>query len=258
MSLITKYHDRFLKACAIKKLILRVLGEVDNLPIWYVSNQIGFKTKCPRLLMVGGMHGEEVAGPLGILAFLENFDPIVYNNINLSFIPLVNPVAYNTRRRYNDKDERSNCGFYGSERTGDNPSREGVILLKHAQLLKQSSRDGFLSLHEDIDSSKFYLYTFERSPDPTRFTYEMRDCGASFCVNGVLDNELVTADTQGTEGIMVKEGVVYRLSDGSLEHWLFTEGSQVAVVTETPGKMKLIERMTASVALIEKFIKLRS
>jgi hypothetical protein len=205
--------------------------------------------------MVAGMHGEEIAGPLSIIKWLEEFDPQLFYSFNLSFIPIINPVAYQLGRRYNLKNEKSNCGFYNTKASGDKPSEEGIILLKNLPLLKACSRDGFLSLHEDITSSKYYVYTFERTDAPGRFTNEMRNTLAGFFTDP-LDNELVTVDALGGHGVMVNNGIVYKLEDGSLEHWLFTEGTVRVAVTETPGKFKLNERVKASMALIGKFIEL--
>ena len=255
MKKIATYNNRLITVSANKKLWLRILGEVRNQPIWYLTNQYGYRARSPRLLIVGGMHGEEVAGPLSIMKWIEDFDPILFHTINLSFIPMVNPVAYQLGQRYNHKKEKSNCGFYDTQGSGDNPSEEGVVLLKNLPLLKACSRDGFLSLHEDIESSKFYLYTFERTAEPGSFTYAMRDKLAEFFTDP-LDNELVTTDAQGGHGIMVKNGIVYRLEDGSLEHWLFTEGTNRSVTTETPGTYPLKIRINANMALITKFIEL--
>ncbi len=252
---ITSYNRRLMAAASNKKLWLRNLGTVENHPIWFLTNQYGYRSKALRLLIVAGMHGEEIAGPLGLLKWLEGFDPQLFRNVNLSFIPIINPVAYNLGKRYNHKNEKSNCGFYDSHRSGDIPSEEGIVLLKNLSLLKACSQDGFLSLHEDIGSSKFYLYTFERTDKPGRFTHAMRDKLAEFFPDS-LDNELVTVDAMSNEGVMVRDGIVYRLEDGSLEHWLFTEGTNRSVTTETPGGFKLETRIEANVALIEKFIKI--
>lgn len=246
-------YKKLYRIAAEKKLWLRVLGEVDRYPIWYIRNQDGY-TNRPRLLIVAGFHGEEIAGPLALIRWLEVFDVNLYKKVNLSFIPLINPVGFNKNQRYNDQNEKNNCGFCHPE-SGDRPSQEGIILLKNSQLLKSSSKHGFLSLHEDILAKKFYLYTFEREAEPTAFTYALRDVLGSFFKES-LDGETVTTDAHGGDGVLVKDGIVYKLCDGSLEDWLFHEGAIRAVVTETPGKYPLKIRVDANMALITKFIEL--
>lgn len=254
MKSINIFYKRLFKVASDKKLWLRVLGEVGGYQIWYVRTREGLKHSCPRLLIAGGFHGEEKAGPLSIVQWLEEFDPNLFQHVNLSFIPVVNPVGFNLGRRYNDKNEKTNCGFCHPENE-DHPSREGIILIKNFPLIKASAKDGFLSLHEDATSEKFYLYTFERTPEPGTFTHSLRDEEAKF-FKDPLDGELVTTDACSGKGVLVENGIVYRLCDGSFEDWLFHEGTVRAAVTETPGKFKLKERVNASMALIGKFIEL--
>lgn len=254
MKRINQYQKKLFKIAADKKLWLRVLGEVNDLQVWFIRTREGLKRDCPRLLIVAGFHGEEQAGPLALLKWLEGFDPNLYQHVNLSFIPIINPVGFNACDRYNDKNEKTNCGFCHPEQ-GDPPSREGVILLKNFPILKASARDGFLSLHEDITSDKYYLYTFERTPEPGPFTYAMRDEIAKF-FDVPLDNEIVSTDAMGGKGVLVSNGIVYRLCDGSFEDFCFHEGTVRAVVTETPGQFKLQQRVDAGVAVMNKFIEL--
>lgn len=200
---------------------------------------------------MAGFHGEEQSGSLALLKWLEDFDPHLYGHINLSFIPIVNPTGFQLRTRYGESKQKTNCGFCHPE-NGDQPSQEGVILIKHFQMLKMSAKDGFLSLHEDIDANHFYLYSFERTKEPGPFTIAMRDEEAKFFEP--LTDAFVTTDASGDKEVHVQDGIVYRLCDGSFEDWLFHEGVNRAIVTETPGKLKLDKRIQANLALIERFI----
>lgn len=249
----TSLYKKLYRIAAEKKLWLRVLGEVGPYPMWYVSNH-GSHTNHPRLLITAGFHGEEIAGPIALIQWLELFDPNLYKKVNLSFIPIVNPIGFNKRKRYNDKNEKTNCGFCHPE-SGDRPSQEGIILLKNAQLLRAASRHGFLSLHEDVTTDKFYLYTFEREQEPTNFTYVIRDVLGSFFTTP-LHGETVTTDTNGGKSTVVENGIVYKLCDGSFEDFLFHEGTLRAVVTETPGMCSLNTRIRANATIITEFIEL--
>lgn len=254
MTRLARYHAKLFRVAAEKKLWLRALGDVDGHQIWFLRNHDGNRHG-PRLLIVGGFHGEEQAGPLGILSWLENFDPNLHPKVNLSFLPIVNPVGFNKCQRYNDEGEKNNCGFCHPE-SGDQPSREGVILLKNFPLLKASARHGFLSLHEDIDTTKTYLYAFERTEEPSNLTLQLRGVLTQFFPE-LLDDEYVVTDAKGKERALAQNGIVWKLCDGSLEDYLFHEGSSHCFVTETPGKdIPIKQRILASQAIIEEFIKL--
>jgi hypothetical protein len=184
---------------------------------------------------------------------LDGFEPQLYRKINLSFIPLVNPQGYNQKRRYNDKSQKSNTGFCHAD-NGDTPSDEGIILIKNAKLLTASAKNGFLSLHEDITSKKYYLYTFEHTPEPGPFTAILKSELDRFWPGQPLNEAYVTTDANGETDVFVKDGVVYKLCDGSCEDWLFHEGSLVTAATETPGTYPLNQRVKANQAIITKFI----
>ncbi len=246
------FYKKMFNIVAEKKLWLTILGTTQY-PIWFIRN-FDNDRHYPRLLIASGFHGEERAGPLAILQWLEIFDPNLYRKVNLSFIPLVNPVGFNNGKRYNEKNEKTNCGFCHQER-GDRPSQEGIILLKNSQLLRGASKHGFLSLHEDIDSSKYYLYTFEREDQPTTWTLGLRDVLGSF-FQEPLHEETVTTDAQSDKGVWVENGIVYKLCDGSCEDWLFHEGAIKTMASETPGKFPLKQRIEANVAIMNKFIEL--
>ncbi len=254
------YQKRLFQAAADKKLWLRSLGDVEGWPIWFVKPREGFKSNNPKLLIAAGFHGEEKAGPLALLKWLETFDINLYKKVDLSFLPVVNPVGFNVGQRYNNQKEKSNCGFCHPE-SGEMPSQEGVILLRNFALLKSHSRDGFLSLHEDVTTDKYYIYTFEHTKEPTKFTYDLRD-ELGKCFGPPLDNESVVSDAalttemkHRTGNAIVHDGIVFQHCDGSLEDALFHEGSR-SVVTETPGTYKLAYRIEANIALINKFIDL--
>jgi len=236
---------------------MRVLGEIDGHQIWFLRTKDTQSHNYPRLLIVGGFHGEEQAGPLGILSWLETFDPNLYTKVNLSFVPIVNPVGFSKCQRYNDEGEKSNCGFCHPE-SGDRPSKEGIILLKNFPLLRSSAKHGFLSLHEDVTTTKTYIYSFERTPELSDFTLQMRDVLTQYFPE-LLDDEYVVTDAKGKERGFAKDGIVWKLCDGSFEDYLFHEGTLRCFVTETPGKnIPIKKRVLASQAIIEEFIKLSS
>lgn len=241
-----QYTKQLIKVCSDQGYSMRPLGLVGDKPIWFIDQSTA---KGPRLLIVAGFHGEEKAGPWGVLEWIREGKEV---EAHVSFIPVVNPTAFNLGKRYNTWGEKSNCGFFHNK---GKPSEEGKILLAHKELLIYSSIHGCLSLHEDIDSMAYYLYTFEHTKDPGKFT-----CGLLDELSKHFDKPLngqTTNNDPGDPGPYVVNGLVYKHCDGSFEDWMFHEGAAQTAVTETPAyRTRLQRRVKASVAVIDRFIDL--
>ncbi|OGM09190.1 hypothetical protein A2Z67_04590 [Candidatus Woesebacteria bacterium RBG_13_36_22] len=256
MAAIRKFMQDIFSISAQKRFFLCALGEVDGRQIWLVRSRSNAEHSDPKMLVVAGFHGEEKAGPYAILKWMKNCDQQTLRKVDLSFIPIVNPIGFAKNMRYAIPGEKTNCGFCHPER-GEVASREGKILITNIDLLKPLAEDGFLSLHEDIRENAFYLYTFEKSKKPGAFTTGIREeLGKHFrkALDGV-HVEIDASDGSAT-GPIVKDGVVFRHCDGSFEDWMFHLGVPRAVVTETPGLYRLKRRIDAGASVIDKFIAL--
>jgi len=254
MAAIRKYTKQLFKVAAEKRFWLCILGEVDGEQIWLVRTRPNTNHKDPKFLVAAGFHGEEKAGPFAALKWLKSCDVKLLKKYDISFIPIVNPIGFRKNTRYNTYGERTNCGFCHPE-SKDVPSREGRILINNIDLLRPLANDGFLSMHEDVTTNQYYLYSFEDAEQPSDFTFKMRDeLGQHFprMLFGPVDTD---ASEKGA-GPKVEEGIVFNLCDGSFEDWLFHLGVPRCVVTETPGKYDLRRRVRANVSAINKFIKL--
>jgi hypothetical protein len=218
-----------------------------------------YDKKKPHILIAAGFHGEEKAGPLAILKWLESKQ--IPTKIDVSFIPVVNPVGFNIGKRYNNQNQKSNCGFIHSE-LGDAPSAEGQILLANEIILKKLSRNGFLDLHEDVTVNEYYIYDYEKNGQPSEVAKAVRDVEDRFFPrygdgNGVVtDGSTVVLNGQA-EPSTVKEGIVFNLFDGSYEDLRMHTGSRHALATETPAKgVRISKRINANMAIIDKFIEM--
>jgi hypothetical protein len=245
-----------LKISAEKRFWLCVLGEVDQKQIWLVRTRSTLEHNDLKLLIAGGFHGEEKAGPYAILKFMENCENNLLQKVDLSFIPIVNPWGFAKNTRYGPSGEKTNCGFCHPERKMK-PSREGQILMNNIDLLRPLADDGFLSLHEDTTEKNYYLYTFEKRKTPGPFTLGIKEELGKF-FRKALDGEHAEIDaSDGSHiGPVFKDGLIFRHCDGSFEDWLFHLGVPRAVVTETPGKYRLKRRVDAGVSVISKFVEL--
>jgi hypothetical protein len=245
-----RYMQQLLRVSNHKAFWLRVLGEVGNQQIWLLRTRQTHNHSDPKLLIAAGFHGEEKAGPWGILKWLEGCDEEILKRADLSFLPVVNPTGFNRGIRKNIWGERTNCGFCHKI---DTPSKEGEILIKNIKFLTSLAKDGFLSLHEDILEHCFYIYSFEKSSEPGPFTYAIRDLEAKFFKQ--MKNDTPVNEESDPEAL-VKDGIVWKLCDGSFEDYLFHRGVLRTIVTETPGKCRISRRVDATKAIIDEFIKL--
>ena len=64
----------------------------------------------PRLMVLGAVHGNEVCGTLAIGQLLQDFDNSVINieRGSVTFVPITNPLAYQLKRRFGDRNLNRN------------------------------------------------------------------------------------------------------------------------------------------------------
>jgi len=256
LAAIKKYQQEMFQVVAQKRFWLTNLGYSDVHPIWLLRTRLNRSHDDPKILVVSGFHGEEPAGPYAVLKWLQNCDPKALKDYDISFIPIVNPGAFAKGTRYSAPDEISNCGFCHPEVDGDEKSVEGVVLANSIDLLKPIAKDGYLSLHEDKDERKFYLYSFEEgTKEPGHVPMEIKKTlGQHF--KAFVDGDEVEVDCRRHKKVKVVNGMVHNFCDGSFDDWMFHLGVPYVIVTETPGRYKLSRRVDAGVAVIDRFITL--
>jgi len=254
MSAIRKFNRELMEVSAARGFWLKPLGIVSGYITWLVMTHLySPHEQVPRVLIVGGFHGEEVAGPWAILKWMQEASDLDFTRFNVSFIPIVNPYGFARNKRYGESGIATNGGF-GSNRKQD-PSPEGQLLVNNIGVLRPLAENGFMSLHEDNTVRESYIYTQETSEKPTAFTKTLRrEMSKHFpkVYDGVAYVDMI-APSAGPE---CKKGVVYNFFDEGFETLLFQLGVPKTLVTETPGKSPLKKRVEAQVAMINKFLEL--
>ncbi len=204
-------------------------------------------------LILAGTHGDEPAGVLGILAFLRNI--LLKNELAkyppFAILPLVSPSAYGLAQRNNAWSENANRGYHTKNtRCAEavvHPSREGQTLVENISTLLKHSKNGAMSLHEDTDTSQFYLYSYQKSTLPGVTPHAMSELGSQFF--GKI------ADSDNFENSRIRDGIVHNdFGAGALDELLYTEGCPLVLVTETPGKQNLILRTHVNALLSRAFL----
>jgi hypothetical protein len=222
-------------------LLVQTPGTVLGEPLWLLTRAAS-ASAAPHRLVACGFHGEEPAGPWGLLRFLQAADPANLDAVHLTLLPLVNCTGFAAGSRFNVEGDNPNRGFTGP---GAAPSAEGRVLLQHATLLASASRDGLLSCHEDVLTDCAYVYALERADAP-----------------GPLARHLLQANLHHfkqhpdglVDGCRVQDGIVFNHHDGSFEDWLFGLGAACAFCVETPGLQAFENRVAAQRDMIAAFI----
>jgi hypothetical protein len=196
-----------------------------------------------NILVIAGFHGNEIAGPFGLLKFLQEADDSLFEENNISFIPLVNPTGFRKIVRTNRWNQVPNRGYVFSELNCDvKPAKEDKILLNNIKYIIETGRDGILSLHEDIDAECFYCYAYDS--DNKKIIHNI--------IKTAKEHFEIMPDGRKALGF-VDGGVVWDLLDGSFDHFVWLLGIPI-LTTETPAKQELSKRADAVVDLIKSFI----
>jgi predicted deacylase len=244
---IDKFYALLLEEVSRLKLNEVPLGTVDSFPLSLYQSP-SYKADYPSLLISTGFHGEEAAGPWGMLHFLRQIDAELFERVNLNLLPLVNPTGFSHGNRLNKQGDNPNRGFIlenGQSKSNDQTSLEGKLLLANSDLLQAASRDGILTCHEDVLLDDAYIYSFEAGTNPSSFSIEMRDTlGRYFTIatDGVIDD------------CPVRDGIIFNHFDYSFEAFLMRSGSSIGVCSETPGQQDFDQRVLANSALMDTFI----
>lgn len=234
-------------------LNIKTIGKIGTYPILLLTPSVFYPDK-KNILICGGFHGDEPSGSLGIGMFLK-YKYLKYKDVaNLSFLPLVNPTGFEKGTRENIKGEFPNRGYIHTKKLPEAQSTEDKILMKQISTFIKLSKDGCISLHEDIDKKTFYMYSYEKSKKPTNRTLRLLHKGESFFDKADEEHVPNTYLKTNLKYENKMNGLAYNDCDGTFEDLLFHNGSEFCVVTETPGKRDIKIRNKVNMELICEFI----
>ena len=246
------FYKKLLTVCKEKDFVVKILGKVGKnypYPIYFIDRDV---RTGPKILVASGFHGNEPAAPWGIVSFLQKLDLEFISDVDISFLPLVNPTGFVANVRDNEDGHDVNRGYMVPENREDllKPlTKEGKILKDHIDLLAGSAKDGLICLHEAPPMGEtFFVYGYEKSSKSGEFTKLFRDVEAI--------HFKTFPDGLTGRGLMVKDGIILHNYDGGFQDWLFREGGiERAIVTETPsGALPFSYRLKVNVNLIETFV----
>lgn len=117
--------------------------------------------KKPKLALMSGVHGDERAGPLALLSFVEHGK--IYSDRALWIAPMVNNLGWDRNKR--------KWGRYDLNRNFD-PNLAPEFLLEIMRSLEKFNPNVFLDLHEDSLRGNSYL--FRNLEDPSTFVLDLQ------------------------------------------------------------------------------------
>ena len=141
-----------------EKFTIEALGQIEDEQMILIHPKEP-KKGLKNILILAGFHGNEIAPVHSIKEYLAKFDYSILDKVNVSFIPVVNISGFIRNKRYNKWNQLSNYGFLLKK---PKLSVEGKILIEHDELLKELSKDGFLTMHENVDRKNGYIYLYSK------------------------------------------------------------------------------------------------
>lgn len=193
-----------------------------------------------RILISGGIHGDEPAGVEAICAFLK--DKLYKNFLNdweFTLLPCINPSGFEAGTRNNQDDIDLNRKFK------ENQVPPEVAFIKN---VLDQPYDLDLELHEDVDSSGYYLYQKDQSTDLSSLGRTILDRVESIHPLNLAEKiEEVPAD----------RGLLSRLSEpDEMEWWpmalyAYTRGCSHVFTLETSPALPMDVRIKAHLLAIQ-------
>ncbi len=224
----------------------RVLGEVPHGAVKYPIQSIVLGRGAPRRALISaGIHGDEPAGVLALMEFVESARFRKYlADWELTLIPCINPHGYEAGTRHNREDRDLNREFKSPA-----PPLEVTLV----QTVFSARFDLSLELHEDIDSPGYYLYQKGQVDEGAYIGGEILKA-----VEGILP---INRDTE-IDGLPAEGGVIHHLSDGREMDWWpmaiysLWKGTRRCLTLETPAAHPIHLRVQAHLAALEEALRL--
>lgn len=192
----------------------------------------------PRIYLSAGIHGDEPAPPLALLALIES--GIMDQRATWFVCPLLNPAGFVRRSRENAD---------GLDLNRDYKALRSLEIQAHARWLqRQPNFDLAICVHEDWEAKGYYLYEVNAARQPG-LAAQMIAAAARAC-------PIETATV--IDGRPVAEpGIIRPNTDPALrEDWpesiyLRAHHTQLGYTIESPSSLPLAHRIAAHQAAIE-------
>jgi protein MpaA len=222
----------FISAARRQGFEVETLGEFPGGPLIAIERP----APGPRVYLSAGIHGDEPAGPLAMLKLMETgaLDP----SIHWTACPALNPDGLARGSRENS---------FGVDLNRDYLIRSSAEVTAHSAWLESRPvPELFISLHEDWESTGFYLYEINLGADhPPRVRSILNAVRPWFEPEPVME----------IDGHLARElGWIHHAAEADIpEGWpeaifLSNKGCPLSFTLETPSKAPLDARIGAHLA----------
>jgi len=196
------YNDIVKRVEGISGVDVCTLGTIEGFPVLGVV--LGNKD-APVIYINGGTHGDEPAGVEAALVFLEGNWERWADRLRFEVIPCLNPWAFVHNSRLNAQEVDINWSFL----------REDVSEIEIVKRFVEGRFfAGVIDLHEDWESSGYYLYEMFRNCEPLGQAMaaqvakicplnENSEIEDEVAVNGVIHPNMEVAKRKYGEGIPI-------------------------------------------------------
>jgi protein MpaA len=217
------------------------LGEVSNSATSHSIEKIVLNAgRNKRVLISAGIHGDEPAGVETIYSFLKKKEYQKYfDEWEITLVPCINPFGYEANTRENNSGIDLNRQFKSTS-----PPKEVAL----AQKLFDTPFDLTIELHEDIDSSGYYLFHSRSSAYPPLSVSEILKKVQTVMPTN-MDSEI--------DEIKAKGGVIERVGiDDTMDWWpmafySLSKGTRYCLTLETGTMFSMETRVSAHLIAIE-------
>ena len=189
-----------------------------------------------RIYVSTGVHGDEPAGPLGVLEALRKRRWA--EDIAWTVVPLVNPTGLAAGTRENDGAIDLNRDY--------GPEPQTVEVQGHVAWLGEQHWDLALCLHEDSDGRGAYIYELSQPDEPAL----AHDVLAAMEPHVGIDRSPEIDGMPAKEGVMQPsvEGIRTWERDLPEAVWLWRRHTPICLTLETPSAQPIVSRVQAQVA----------
>lgn len=213
---------------------VELLGTVHDYPIHQICLTSSARTP-RRVLITGGMHGDEPAGIEAVLQFLERDNTTFLKDFSFLVIPCINPYGY----VHNIRETLDGIDINRAFETDDVAE---VAIVKKA--LGQTQFSLAIDFHEDYDATGFYLYEGKR--DEKYICPRLTTAAKAI---GPLD-----PDDPGEDAPDLAEGV-YKVATSwgtqGLTPYLLHFHSEHVIISETPTVWQLEQRVALHLTILD-------
>lgn len=200
--------------------------------------------------LFGGVHGDEPAGFISVLEFLEQRRWAEHPAVSFSVFPCLNPTGCTLGTR-------ENADGIDINRTYDRDEVPEVRVLR--AMIKHDAFDAFIDAHEDPEEDGFYVYAFleDRAWHP-EVVQAVAERGPVTGKSEVDETPVEAGLISVGEDRSREEAFQEYMEDGDwpLPFYLYSLGMRSGMTTETPGQIELATRVAMQHAARERVLEL--